>query len=149
MRIHIKEPDDALATSIVQHGHFHSFQDVVTHSVVCIQILQVGQEHAMIGRLLITNSSKCHFLRFIMCEQEEENIVELLECGLAVIRGKAFDYVFHLLVHIKTSDRPLQALLNATVHKRQNSLRFCRHCLVLVVVAMCEGIQAQITKRPP
>ena len=101
------EPDDALATSIIQHGHLHSLQDIVAHSVVGIQVLQIGQEHAVICRLLITNALKCNVLCFIMREQEEENIIELRECGLVVIHEETPDYVFHLLIHVETSNGPL------------------------------------------
>ena len=62
------KPDDALATSIIQHGHLHSLQDIVAHTVVRIQILQIGQEHAVICRLLITNALGGNVLCFIMRE---------------------------------------------------------------------------------
>ena len=105
--IHRDEPDDALATSIIQHGHLHSLQDIVAHTVVRIQVLQIGQEHAVICRLLITNALGGNVLCFIVCEQEEESIVELRECGLVVIHEETPDYVFHLFIHIETSNGPL------------------------------------------
>ena len=132
------KPDDALATSIIQHGHLHSLQDIVAHTVVRIQILQIGQEHAVICRLLITNALGGNVLCFIVCEQEEESIVELRECGLVVIHEETPDYIFHLFIHIETSNGPLEALLNATVHKRQDALRFRCHPFILVVVAKRE-----------
>lgn len=132
------KPDDALATSIIQHGHLHSLQDIVAHTVVRIQILQIGQEHAVICRLLITNALGGNVLCFIVCEQEEESVVELRECGLVVIHEETPDYVFHLFIHIETSNGPLEALLNATVHKRQDALRFRCHPFILVVVAKRE-----------
>ena len=129
------KPDDALATSIIQHGHLHSLQDIVAHTVVRIQILQIGQEHAVICRLLITNALGGNVLCFIMREQEEESVVELRECGLVVIHEETPDYVFHLFIHIESSNGPLEALLNATVHKRQDALRFPCHRFIFVVVA--------------
>ena len=75
--------------------------------MVGIQVLQIGQEHTVICRLLITNALEGNVLCFIMCEQEEESIVELRECSLVVIHDKTPNYVFHLLIHIETSNGPL------------------------------------------
>ena len=106
--------------------------------MVRVQVLQIGQEHAVICRLLITNALGGNVLCFIMRKQEEESIVELRECGLVVIHEETPDYVFHLFIHIESSNGPLEALLNATVHKRQDALRFRCHPFILVVVAKRE-----------
>lgn len=71
-------PDDAVATSIKQHSHFESLQNVVTHTMVCVQILDVGEHCAMIRHLALTHFHFQYILRRIVRVQKEQSRFKLL-----------------------------------------------------------------------